>query len=79
MFPRSLCACPCFFSPARLLPAHLQLFRGTTDVTVLFAKFCGWCYLLMVFMGFLAVHALVYKSVYTLTAVAFLACNFLWW
>lgn len=40
---------------------------------------CGWCYLVMVSLGFLALHALLYKSIYTLTAAAFLICNFMWW
>eukprot|EP00903_Cladosiphon_okamuranus_P015406 g14229.t2 len=41
--------------------------------------FCGWCHLVIFGIGLLAFHALVYKSVFTLTAVAVLLINFIWW
>ncbi|CAM9104061.1 unnamed protein product [Ectocarpus sp. 6 AP-2014] len=40
---------------------------------------CGWCYLFVITLVLLALHALVFKSVYTLAAVSLLLGNFLWW
>lgn len=42
-------------------------------------QFCGWCHLVFFGIGLLAFHALVYKSVFTLTGVALLLSNFMWW
>lgn len=42
-------------------------------------QFCGWCHLVLVGVGLLALHALFYKSVFTFTAAAALLINFLWW
>eukprot|EP00752_Nemacystus_decipiens_P008686 g7753.t1 len=41
--------------------------------------FCGWCHLVMFGIGLLAFLALVYKSIFAFTAVAFLLSNFLFW
>ncbi|CAM9568751.1 unnamed protein product [Pylaiella littoralis] len=40
---------------------------------------CGWCHLLLIAVGVLALHALVSKSVYTIAALALLLTNFMWW